>query len=498
VSYLRNPVWSWSRNRRSEQQFVQGSEIALNGSQNSPDVVVVGSGPAGLAATNELLTNGLSVTLVDEGNALGGQFYRQQLAAPELSRGSDLDDRSEKAAEAVRFPEHDALTIETRALAWGVFPDRQLTIYRDGASRVLESRAILFACGAIERSAAFPGWTLPGVVMAGGVQASLSREAILPGKRFVLAGTGPLLLAIALEVSDAGGEVVAVVEGARSTAPVRQVHRFLSYMGRLKQGIDYHRALRDRGIPVLNGYAVREARGDGQVEEVVLTRLGNDWTPEPGSDQVLEADTLCVHFGFEALTELPRMAGCDADFDRMRGGWYVAHDEGMRTNVPGIYVAGQVSGIGGVDLSSATGSLAGATVSLDLGRLDPVDYQKASEALRKKITHERSFAEILHTIYTPGSGLANLIEPSTTICRCEEVAASEVDDAIVLGATTVNDVKRRTRCGMGRCQGRICTPIVTAYLNARAGVPAQEAGLITARPPVKPIPLRALAEMATP
>lgn len=456
-------------------------------------VLVVGGGPAGLAAAAELEGRGLDVTLVDEEFDLGGRYFKRFNAAPGVSRGTELDALRDEGRQRTGALDAAQVAERTGTLAWGIFPGNQVGLYRDGHAEIVRPDAVVLATGAIERVAAFPGWTLPGVVTVGGVQTLLSREAILPGKLFLVAGTGPLLLATAVEIAEAGGEVVAVIEGSAATAPLRHVHHFLGQARRLRQAIDYGRALHQRGIPLQTGQMVVSARGDGDLTEVRVARVDRDWRVVPGSEMSYDVDTLCVHYGFAAATELARMAGCEVAWDAERGGWYAIHDDAMRAGPPGIYVAGQLAGIGGADLATATGRLAGLTAARDLGALDEARYARLAADARNAVRDGLEFARVLNSVYAPGPGLADAITPETLLCACEEVTAAEVDAAIAAGSLTLNDVKRRTRAGMGLCQSRICSPILRSYLERRAGVGAEQAGLITARPPVKPIPLAALA-----
>lgn len=459
------------------------------------DAVIVGAGPAGMAAAKELVNRGVRVTLIEEMPEPGGQYYRQHRAAADVRRGPELDERADEATAALQTLAGETLTVRSGTLAWGLFPGNQLALLDGDRVELLHADAIVLATGAIERSAAFPGWTLPGVMTAGGLQALLSREAILAGRRVVVAGSGPLLLAVAVEINEAGGQVVAVVEGTAASAPLGHIHHFLRQMRRVRQGLDYRRTLAQQGTSVLTGHTVVAARGEGQVAEVVVAPVDREWQRATGPETTFSADSLCLHYGFVASTELARMAECELAYAVERGGWYVVHDEGMRTSQPGIYVAGQSAGIGGSDLAAATGRLAGMTVAQDLGATARGDAAAVS-SVRREIERAREFATVLNTVYAVRPAVADLISPETTVCRCEEVTAAEVEVALREGARTIDDIKRRTRCGMGRCQGRICTPVLTSLLDRRAGVSPLEAGLITARPPVKPIPLAALASLA--
>ncbi|MEI2616671.1 MAG: NAD(P)/FAD-dependent oxidoreductase [Thermomicrobiales bacterium] len=462
---------------------------------STPAIVVVGAGPAGIAAATMLLEQGARVTLIDEMPAVGGQYYKQRSAARNISRGRDLDERVEKGQDRLAALHGDRFTLQTDTLAWGLFQPSQVATLRGDTADILSPDAVVLAGGAMERAAAFPGWTLPGVIMAGGVQSLLSKDGVLPGRRFLVAGTGPLLLAVAGEIAEAGGQVVGVVEGSQATAPLRHLHHFWGQMRRVKEAWDYRRVLAQHDIPIYSGHVVTAARGDGQVEEVTFARADADWQVLPDTQRTVAVDTLCIHFGFEALTEIARMAECETAWEEDRGGWHVVHDDGMRASQPGIYVAGQLAGIGGADLAESTGALAGLSAAHDLGLLSERSYTAQAASLRQDIAQRRDIARVLNTIYVPGAALPDVVTPETIICRCEEIQASAIDTAIAEGALSINDIKRRTRCGMGLCQGRICSPIVRAYVARKAGATPTDVGLITARPPLRPIPLAALADL---
>jgi NADPH-dependent 2,4-dienoyl-CoA reductase/sulfur reductase-like enzyme len=472
--------------------------MAANPERATRSVAIVGGGPAGMAAAAAALEHGLAVTVIDESSGLGGQYFKPFTAAPDLSRGDEIDDLHEAGQERAERLRSDRFTHRSGTLVWGIFEGRQLALYADDRVEIVEPDAVVLAPGAVERVAAFPGWTLPGVMTAGGAQTLLSREAILPGRRFLLAGTGPLLLSIAVEIADAGGEVVAVIEGSRLTAPVGHVRQFITQRKRLRQALDYHVTLRQRGIRLLNGHAVVRAEGSGHVREVTVARIDDDWRPIAGTETSFNVDTLCLHYGFAPSTELAQIAGCELAYQDDFGGWYARHDEAMRSSQPGIYVAGQLAGIGGADLAEATGRLAGLTVARDLGALAPEPYDDLATRARRDVERARAFAEMLNEVYVPAPGVAAPIAPDTIICRCEDVRASAIDRAIAQGADTLNDVKRHTRCGMGFCQGRICGQVLASYLEFKSGVGPERSGVFRARPPAKPIPLRAIAAMPDP
>lgn len=461
----------------------------------SDGVVIVGGGPAGMAAAQALAEYQIPVTLLEESAFLGGRYYKQPSAAQEVSRTTELDELAEQGRAHIAALAESAVSVQTDTLVWGMFADNQVATFVDGRAETLKPRAVILATGAVERLAAFPGWTLPGVVSAGGVQTILSRDGIVAGQRFVVAGTGPLLLAIALEIEEAGGQVVGVVEGSGRSAPLRQIHHFLGQRRRLRHALDYEVALRQRNVPIHRGHLVVRAAGDNAVEEVIAARIDRDWHVVEQTETRISADTLCLHYGFAASTELARMCECDVTYAPDRGGWYVVHDDEMRSSRKDIYVSGQLTGIAGADVAEATGRLAGLSAAHDLGVLGAQRYRELSSDLQREIERGRQFMRALNTTYAPMVGVSDPITPETLLCRCEELSAADIDNAIQEGANTLNDIKRRTRCGMGLCQSRICAPVVTGYLASK-GIAPETAGLITARPPVRPIPVGALATLS--
>lgn len=459
-------------------------------------VTIVGAGPAGISAALTLADHGVPAILIDEAEHIGGQYYKHFGVAPRSSRGRELDQLHQQGRERLNALERSSVDVRLGTTVWGFFEPDRLALVADDRVDVLEARSVLIATGAVERIAAFPGWTLPGVMTAGAAQRLLSHDGVLPGRRFVLVGTGPLLLAIATQIVEAGGDVAAVVDCVGLTAPVRgrrHAQAVVAQPRRLRQWVDYRRALHRAGVPYFHHYTVLEARGDGELREVVIAEKDAGWNILPETRQVLEADTLCVHVGFAASTELAQLAGCALAFARESGGWHVAHDDGMRTSRPGFYVAGQVSGIGGADLAEATGALAGLTIAYDLGVIGAKAYHRATQPLRRAIRQGRAFARMLNEVYTAPPEIATLVEPTTVLCRCEEIRASQVDQAVAAGVTTLNGLKRRTRCGMGFCQGRICSQVLGSYLEHRYGVAPEAAGVFNARVPLKPVSLAALA-----
>jgi NAD(P)H-nitrite reductase large subunit len=217
------------------------------------------------------------------------------------------------------------------------------------------------------------------------------------------------------------------------------------------------------------------ADGDGRVESVTLARADGAWRPQAGSERTFAVDAVATAYGFLPSIELARALGCALD------GEAVVHDDRMRTNVPHVFVAGEVAGLGGAELALAEGEIAGHAAA---GRRPP------SATLRRR-RHGAHFAGVLSDLFGARTGLLELADGATTLCRCEDVTVEELDAAIAAGARTLAELKVATRCGQGPCQGRICAHLVAA----RAPEPGD--ALFGPRPPLRPIPLATLVEAQT-
>ncbi|MFH7594059.1 NAD(P)/FAD-dependent oxidoreductase [Streptomyces racemochromogenes] len=455
------------------------------------DLAVVGAGPAGLAAAVTAAGLGLRVTLLDTAERPGGQYYRHPAATLGAARPQALHHgwRAFTTREAA-LRAHEAagrITYLPRHHVWTVVPDPDgtgtWTLHAvaghapDETPAALRARRVLLATGAHERQLPFPGWTLPGVVGAGGAQAMLKNNLVLPGRRVVVAGSGPLLLAVAGSLAAAGAAVPAVVEAASYTAYAPQAPALLRNPAKLAEGATYGGALLRHGIRLLTRHAVTEAHGTDRVEAVTLARLDKDWRPLPGTARRIPCDALAVGHGLVPQLELATGLGCAT---RLAPDGTVALelDASQRTSVPGVWSAGETGGIGGAQLALTEGEIAAHAIA---GRPVPA-------TLTRRRARLRAFAAAMAAAHRPGTGWTGWLREETDVCRCEEVPAGRIREAVEeLGARDARTVKLLTRAGMGWCQGRMCGPAVAALAG---GAPAPDR-----RPFSCPVPLRHLAAL---
>ena len=461
-------------------------------------IVVVGAGPAGINAAIAAAESGAKVTLIDGYPRTGGQYYKQmpdefRTAAPREAQGV------EALFGRYRRPE---ITLLPNTRIWNINESLLLNLQGPGAPPLLQAQAVILATGAYDRPAAFPGWTLPGVMSLGAAQSMLKSQRILPGRKILIVGSGPLLLALGAALRQAQGvEVVAVLEGSKELTRFKP-ERIAALWGqwtRLREGIDYVQTLRRAGVPYRLGWGIVRALGEESVEGAIVAKLDHDWRPIPGSEQTLACDTICIGYGFVPETALGRLAGADHSFQPALGGWVPGRDEFMQTTLPGLYSVGDGAGIGGAAQAAVEGRIAGmaAAFRIDInGRTDSSLAQLVAPEL-SVLRRERRFQRLYGELFSPGPGLDELADGETIICRCEAIRLAEVRDAVNMGADTLGAVKGLTRAGMGECQGRICGPLLAGQVARLCGKERQAAGSFSPRPPVQPLTIGELAGPST-
>ncbi|MCD9141425.1 FAD/NAD(P)-dependent oxidoreductase [Streptomyces albireticuli] len=356
----------------------------------------------------------------------------------------------------------------------------------------LHARAVLFATGASERHLPFPGWTLPGVVGAGGAQAMLKSGLVLPGRRIVVAGSGPLLLAVASTLAAAGARVPAVAEAAGYVGYARSPRTLAANPHKLLEAAVHGTALLRHRVPLHTRSAVTEAHGTDRVEAVTVSRLDRDWRPVPGTGRRIACDALAVGHGLAPQTELATGLGCATR--RVPDGTHALVLDGLQeTSVPGLWAAGEAGGTGGWELARVEGELAGIAVAARLRALPALTRGRRVRDLARRRDRTRAFADAMATTHAPGHGWTAWLDDDTDVCRCEEVTAGSVREAVTgLGARDARTVKLLTRAGMGWCQGRMCGAAVACLAasgTARGTVPPSA----ERRPLAVPVPLGSLA-----
>lgn len=449
------------------------------------DLLIVGGGPAGLAAAIEARRTGLRVLLVDERPTLGGQIFKQPgfLVRDHHGLGRDHERGRSLIAEVERSGAEIRLRTTCVALGAG-----EAVLVEDGLpARTVRARHVLLAPGAHDRPVVFPGWTLPGVITAGGAQTLVKSHRVSLGTRVLFAGSGPLALAFPAQLRRYGASVIAVLEAGpppRVRDAIRLARAVRGNARLLVDALGYRTELARGRVPVRYRRIVVRAEGDDRVERVTHAAVDGDWRVIPGTEETTAVDTLCIGYGFVPSIELMRLVGCRFRFDEDLGGHVVVVDEWMRTTVPGVSAAGDCTGVEGSYVAEDEGRLAVLGITEDERRAGPV---------RRRLAQKRRFRRALLPLHRVGPGIFELATRDTVICRCEELTLADLEP--VLSATTdVNVIKGLTRAGMGLCQGRNCQRHVAALVAARHSRDVSEIDLPTARMPVRPVLLGSVAD----
>jgi thioredoxin reductase len=468
----------------------------MTGSIEKKDLVIIGGGPAGMAAAVEARRAGVeSVCILDEGISLGGQVYRRLGPGFTVSNAHDAGHEFSDGQTLIDETLASGCDIRTSTVVWGVWDKRIAYVRDDVHAGTIEADAIIIATGARDRPVAIPGWTLPGVITAGAAKTMVAIQRVLPGRRILMAGSGPLALAFSAQLHALGANIVEVAEAAPAPRSLSLAKLFME--GDLETMIDaarYRAKLMISRVPLSYSTIIVRIEGGDEVQRAMLARVDRDWRVVPGSERTVEVDTVVLGYGLESSSELSRLIGCKLSYDRQRGGWIPERDAELRTSVPGVFAAGDGSGIGGAKHAEAEGRVAGIAAAGDLGALGAGEASSRMAAVRARLTRMDRFLTTLNQLYLVGPGLFELATDETVICRCEERTVADLDALISDGVRDPNVVRALSRIGMGRCQGRNCASNVAAAIARRLNCSPELIPPLSVRPPIKPVPVAAVAE----
>ena len=410
-----------------------------------PDVLVIGAGPAGIAAAIRSRESGSRVLVIDDNGSAGGQIWRS-------------DERARTPASSKRWLKRLATTsipILTGAqVISAVASSRTILVETPGGSLELRFQKLVIATGAREIFLPFPGWTLPGIMGVGGIQALAKSGMPVAGKSIVVAGSGPLLLAVAAHLRKAGAHIKLIAEQAKREAVMRFALSLASHPSKALQAAALQFGL--AGIPHRYGCWVEVAEGNGRLNCLRLRQGKRTWNEN--------CDYAAIAYGLYPNNEISSLLGC-----RMRESMTIV-DEWQQSSVHGVYCAGECTGIGGVDLSLVEGEIAGYA---SCGKQD------LARRLFRKRNNARKFAGKLNKAFALREELKTLPQADTPVCRCEDVSYGKLKSM-----SSFRAAKLHTRCGMGPCQGRVCGPAANFLFGWRAE---------SVRPPIFPARIGALA-----
>ena len=451
------------------------------------DLVIVGAGPAGLAAACEARKWGVRVTLLDEQPATGGQIYRGVDAASTNRRSVLGEDYAAGAELTGAFARSGARHIAGAAV-WNVGSDLTVNYLHQGSNQVLQARHIILASGAMERPFPIPGWTLPGVMGAGAAQILFKSAGALPNEPVVLAGCGPLLYLLASQYLQAGVTLKAVVH----TTQPRDYLRASSHLaGALRGWRDLRKGMRMLGnlrrnhVPIYAGAEELAIEGTDRAEAICFRHKGRSHR--------IESSLVLLHQGVVPNTQLSWSLRARHRWNDDQLCWVPETDEYGQIEETGIYLAGDSRGIVGAKASASQGRLAAIAIAEKLGRLRGEDRVSHESTVRAQLRRQLHIRPFLDALYRPPEEHRIPRSDSVVVCRCEEVTAGQIRKYAELGCQGPNQTKAFGRCGMGPCQGRLCGLTVTEIIAQTRGVRPDDVGYYRIRPPIKPVTLGELA-----
>jgi len=454
------------------------------------DLVIIGAGPAGMAAAMEARSLGLDVVVLDEQAQPGGQIYRAVETAQQ--RGGTLELGQDYRAGL-------ELIAAFRACGARYLPGHQVwQVERDGAvyasdgrqTRMFQGRRILICVGAVERPVPIPGWTLPGVMSVGAAQIIQKTTGYQPGEGIWIGGSGPLAFYYAATVISAGGRIAGFLDttpsGTLSVARAkwrslasgwRDALKGLGYIARMRRGVDRY----------VKGVERIEALGQDRIE-AIRWHVGGRWHESP-------ARGLLLHEGVIPHTHMTVSLGCAHHWDEQQQCFRPTTDACGQTDQDTILVAGDCAGIAGAQAAQCRGRLAAQGAARALGRIEQAEFDKRFATTRAALQGHEALRPFLDAMYRPSAHL-QAPDDDVLVCRCEGISARMIRDAVEIGARGPNQAKAYTRCGMGPCQGRMCGLTVTTTIAQAAGISPQTVGGFRIRPPLKPLSLGELASLA--
>lgn len=451
------------------------------------DLIVIGAGPAGANAAMVAASNGVDVHLVDEATQAGGQVWRAPIGdfeksdAPETREGSSL--RTRLATSGVK-------TLMGQRV-WSVLINidglfQVDSLGPDGSTRLIAPRLVA-ATGAYERIVPFHGWTTPGVMGLAAATILLKSHAVVPGKRPIIAGAGPLLLSVAASILDAGAKPVAVIDLDSRVDWLTRLPVLATQPGLAARGAGWAARVRSAGVPILHRHSVRSVDGHDQVERVTVSPVDASGAFTDGQDRQFNADTLLAGHGLTPGADIPRLLGAKMQHSVVRGGYVPDTGAHGQTSVDGLFAVGDGAGIRGADAAVIGGQICGLAVAKESGQLSEAEFGRKVKPLLKARKKQSRFSDAIAKTLALRSGQVASVPKSAVVCRCEDVTRAEIEAAGSEGARDVNQLKHFTRTGMGPCQGRLCGEIAATILSQHLGVARQAVGTFTIRPPLRPV-----------
>lgn len=452
------------------------------------DVVIIGAGPAGMAAAEVAARHGAKTLVLDEQSAPGGQIYRaiETMGSRQRPELGVAYFNGVKQAQGFRASNVD---YQPGASVWHVSKEKTVAYSCHGTSSLVTAKQVIIATGAQERPMPIPGWTLPGVMTMGAAQILLKQSEI-GIKDSIFAGTGPLFYLVVYQYLQAGIPVKAVIDLTPRENYLRALTllpRALPQSSTLIQGWRWKREIRRSGVPFVSGVSDLKITGENAATGVDF-RQNNKWTH-------LDSQHVLLHQGVVPAINLSLAAGCDSHWHEQQACWAIDVDTWYQSSIPGIIVTGDGASIAGGAAARYSGQLATLGALAQIEKLSKAERDTLAIPCQRALRAELRIRPFLDAMFRPAGNFRIPQHDKTIVCRCEEITVEEVRQVVTSGCIGPNQLKSFSRCGMGPCQGRFCGLTVSELIATLLNKPVDNVGYYRIRPPIKPLRLQELANL---
>jgi thioredoxin reductase/bacterioferritin-associated ferredoxin len=454
------------------------------------DLIIIGAGPGGLAAAITASKLGLDTLLVDEQPEPGGQIYRsmeRSRAENAATLGHDYFAGKSlieafRAAPVTYMPSTTVLNIANHF---------EVDLLSKGSLKKVCGRRMIVSIGAVERPVPMKNWTLPGVMGAAAADIVFKSADMVPDQPVVIAGSGPLLLLAACHLVDNGVKIAAMVETASFLDYVKSLPflpKALLRSDYLIKGLQMRLKLKRAGVPLYIGCRDLSVLGD-------VHAAGLSFTCRRKHNEV-EAKSVLLHEGVIPNLRLSQALNCEHEWYEPQRYWKPKLDQWGQTSVKGVSIAGDASGIGGGPIAVSSGHLAALDSAFQLGKISASERDNQAKVYQKQLKRDQLIRPFLDHVFPPNRQTLNPVDDDVLVCRCEEITAGQIREAIAQGARHPTQIKGKTRAGMGPCQGRMCGATISEMVAASCAIDIREAGSLHVRTPLKPLSIEQYAQMS--
>lgn len=456
---------------------------------NIYDIVIIGSGPAGIQSVLSLQGYGLKIALLDDTSSLGGQIYKN---VEKNSKNKKLfKEEYLKGLDYIKRVNLDEITYINNATVWNIGADLEIYYSKEGTSHEIFAKKIVLATGSMERAVPVKGWTLPGIIGVTAAQIILKESSIIKNDA-VFVGSGPLFYYVISQYLDVGAKIKAVID----TTPLNNYFKSFKYLPRalmdivpLIKGLGFFLKFKKHNLKVYNFAKEVKFQGNEELQSVSFKKGSKDIK--------IDAKIAFIHNGLAPNINLQLQAGCDYEFSYKTRTVNIKTDEYMQSSVKNIFVIGDGKSIRGVDVAMVEAKIASIKILKDFDKIKKSDFNTKFDSCLKELKSCLHIRDFLDALYLPDE---NMIYPSNddvVVCRCEEVTLGDIKESLKTDCRGPNSVKSFTRCGMGNCQGRFCGLTLLEIISKETNVSIEKLKYLRIRSPIKPVRIEEMGKLAS-